>query len=248
MSNNAIIAQTEAERVALPALVDRAAAVLTNARSAAEVLEARDMASVAYDAAKKAARFAKAKNAADSLIAAAHRAQADALTIEAQAKRRLADEYDAAQAADEIAKRTDNLRRGSEVPKQNIGKATSADIGLSRKDIHEARLIRDAEVSDPGIVKRTLDEAIEAGEEPTKAKVRRAVLQRVAPPQAQPAPSRGKQAVREKVCAALITLSGLPPAAEVAKYFRNEDAAIIIDERIDDASEWLAAFAAAWRK
>ena len=56
MSNNAIIAQTEAERVALPALVDRAAAVLSNARSSAEVLEARDMASVAYDAAKKAAR------------------------------------------------------------------------------------------------------------------------------------------------------------------------------------------------
>jgi len=105
MSNNAIIAQTEAERVALPALVDRAAAVLTNARSAAEVLEARDMASVAYDAAKKAARFAKAKNAADSLIAAAHRAQADALTIEAQAKRRLADEYDAAQDRGEVASR-----------------------------------------------------------------------------------------------------------------------------------------------
>jgi hypothetical protein len=41
----------------LPALVDRAAAVLTNARSAAEVLEARDMAATAYDAAKRAARM-----------------------------------------------------------------------------------------------------------------------------------------------------------------------------------------------
>ena len=244
MSNNAIIAQTEAERVALPALVDRAAAVLTNARSAAEVLEARDMASVAYDAAKKAARFAKAKNAADSLIAAAHRAQADALTIEAQAKRRLADEYDAAQERGEVA----TVGKRSQAERLIEAPPSAADIGLSRKDIHEARLIRDAEVSDPGIIKRTLDEAIEAGEEPTKAKVRRAVLQRVAPPQAQPAPSRGKQAVREKVCAALITLSGLPPAAEVAKYFRDEDAAIIVNERINDASEWLAAFAAAWRK
>ena len=97
MPNTAIIAQADADSLALPALVDRAAAVLSNARSSAEVLEARDMASVAYDAAKKAARFAKAKNAADSLIAAAHRAQADALTIEAQANGRLADEYDAAQ-------------------------------------------------------------------------------------------------------------------------------------------------------
>jgi hypothetical protein len=78
MPNTAIIAQADADSLALPALVDRAAAVLSNARSSAEVLEARDMASVAYDAAKKAARFAKAKNAADSLIAAAHRAQADA--------------------------------------------------------------------------------------------------------------------------------------------------------------------------
>ena len=34
----------------------------------------------------------------------------------------------------------------------------------------------------------------------------------------------------------------------VAKYFRDEDIAIIVNERIDDASEWLAAFAAAWRK
>jgi hypothetical protein len=40
-----------------------------------------------------------------------HRAQqADALTIGAQAKRRLADEYDAAQARGEIATRLDNLR------------------------------------------------------------------------------------------------------------------------------------------
>ena len=244
MPNTAIIAQADADSLALPALVDRAAAVLSNARSSAEVLEARDMASVAYDAAKKAARFAKAKNAADSLIAAAHRAQADALTIEAQAKRRLADEYDAAQERGEVA----TVGKRSQAERLIEAPPSAADIGLSRKDIHEARLIRDAEVSDPGIIKRTLDEAIEAGEEPTKAKVRRAVLQRVAPPQAQPAPSRGKQAVREKVCAALITLSGLPPAAEVAKYFRDEDAAIIVNERIDDASEWLAAFAAAWRK
>ena len=38
-----------------------------------------------------------------SLIAAAHRAQADALEIEAQAKRRLADEYDAAQERGAVA-------------------------------------------------------------------------------------------------------------------------------------------------
>ena len=57
--------------------------------------------------------------------------------------------------------------------------ATAADIGLSRKDIHEARIIRDAEKADPGVVRRTVDAAIAAGEEPSKAKVRRAVLETV---------------------------------------------------------------------
>lgn len=159
----------------LPALVDRAAQVLAHARTSAEILEARDMAGVIYDAAKKAARLARAKGAHDSLIADAHRLQADALEIEARAKRRLADEYDAAQERGEIAKATDKLRRGPVVPNENNGKPTTADIGLSRKIIHEAREIRDAEESDPGIVRRTLDEAIEAGEEPTRSKVKAAV-------------------------------------------------------------------------
>lgn len=158
----------------LPALIDRAAAVLTSARSAAEVLEAREMASVAYDAAKRAARIGKAKRAHDSLIAAAHRTQADALEIEAQAKRRLADEYDAAQERGEAATRQNNPGSVGHVPLENMP-ATAAALGLSRKDIHEAREIRDAEQADPGIVRRTLDEAIDAGEEPTRAKVRRVV-------------------------------------------------------------------------
>ena len=52
--------------------------------------------------------------------------------------------------------------------------ATAADLGLSRKDIHDARLLRDAEDADPGIVRRTLDEKLARGEEPTRAAVRRA--------------------------------------------------------------------------
>ena len=82
MSVPAIINQADPS---LPQLVDHAAATFSNARTAAEVLEARDLASFAYDTAKRAARLARAKNAHDELIAAAHRAQADALEIEAQA-------------------------------------------------------------------------------------------------------------------------------------------------------------------
>jgi hypothetical protein len=101
--------------------------------------------------------------ARDTLIAAAHRAQADALEIEAGAKRRLADEYDAAQERGEI--RTANAGRSTSA----LEAPSAADIGLTHKDIHEARTIRDAEAADPGIVRRALDEKLAAGEEPTKA-------------------------------------------------------------------------------
>ncbi len=157
----------------LPHLVDHAAAALANARSAAEVLEAKDYAAFAYDAAKRAARLAKAKGAHDELIAAAHRAQADALEIEAQAKRRLADEYDNAQEQGEVQAhgRPKNLPDG-----KDFTPVTAGDLGLSHKDVHEARVIRDAEEAEPGIVRRTLDEKLTRGEEPTRAALRKMVV------------------------------------------------------------------------
>jgi hypothetical protein len=153
-------------------LVDHAAAALANARTAAEVLEAKDVASFAYDAAKRAARLANAKHAHDELIAAAHRAQADALAIESQAKRRLADEYDQARingTASAQGQRTDLLPDEKKV-------ATAAELGLTHKEIHEARLIRDAEKTEPGIVRRTLNEKLARGEEPTRAALRKMVV------------------------------------------------------------------------
>ena len=233
--------------IALSALVDRAVAALTNARSAAEVLEARDLASFAYDAAKKAARLGKAKRAHDELISAAYRAQADALEIEAAAKRRLADEYDAAQERGEV--QTVGGDRVSNVPKQNNA-PTASEIGLSRKDIHEARIIRDAENADPGIVRRTVNAAIDAGEEPSKAKVRRAVLETARPQTAArstPQPARGRDASISRVRESVVGLCGLPRPAEVAGWLRESDASIIIDERIENAASWLNEFAEAWR-
>lgn len=157
--------------LSLVTLIDDAARTLTGAHSAAEILDARDKASFAYDAAKKAARLAQARDAHNTVIAAAHRAQARALEIEAGAKRRLADEYDAAQERGEAV----GPKGGgdSTVPVRNA--ATVKDLGLTRKQVHEAREIRDAEEVDPGIVSRTLNEAVDAGEEPTRAKVKRAV-------------------------------------------------------------------------
>lgn len=104
-----------------------------------------------------------------------YRAQADALEIESMAKRRLADEYDAAQERGEIAK---GSVRTDIVPEQNdVRPATAAEIGLSRKEIYEARQIRDAEDAEPGIVRRTLDRLVESGEQPTNAAVRRVITE-----------------------------------------------------------------------
>jgi hypothetical protein len=81
----------------------------------------------------------------EKVIAKAHRAQADALEIEAAAKRRLADEYDAAQERGELQRRGGDGTSKVEVP-------TASEIGLTHKDIHEARLIRDAEEAQLGSV------------------------------------------------------------------------------------------------
>jgi hypothetical protein len=161
------------EAASLPALVRSAATKLAAAETSAEVLDARDEAKVAYDAAKVAGRMAKAKKAHDEIITAVYRAQADALEIESLAKRRLADEYDAAQDRGEVATAGGDK---SKIPSQNF--ATVADIGLTHKDVHDARLIRDAEAADPGVTRRALDGMIERGEEPTKAALRR----EIAPP------------------------------------------------------------------
>jgi hypothetical protein len=155
----------------LPGMIDRAAMMLAGAKTAAEVLEARETAGLAYDVAKRAARLHIAKAAHDDLVAAAHRAQADALEIEAAAKRRLADEYDAAQVRGEVKRNGGNR---STVEDRNT--ASASDLGLRRDQIYDARQLRDAEVNDPGIVRRTLDDRLARGEEPTRSALRKMVV------------------------------------------------------------------------
>ena len=169
-----LLAPVPAPSQNLPSLIDRATRMLLGAKTAAEVLEAREVAGLAYDVAKRAARLQRAKGAHDDLVAAAHRAQAHALEIEARAKRRLADEYDAAQARGEVAKVGQYER--ANVENDNVSPATAADLGLRRDQIHEARIIRDAEAADPGVVRRALDDRLERGEEPTRAALRKMVV------------------------------------------------------------------------
>jgi hypothetical protein len=170
-----LLAPVSAPSQDLPSLIDRAASMLSGAKTAAEVLEAREVAGLAYDVAKRAARLQRAKSAHDDLIAATHRAQADALEIEAAAKRRLADEYDAAQARGDVATRQRNPGSVGHVGDHNMPPATAADLGLRRDQIHEARQLRDAEAAEPGIVRRTLDDRLDRGDEPTRTALRKMV-------------------------------------------------------------------------
>ena len=164
---------------ALGALIDGAADRFLQAKNAADILDAQMRAGFAYDAAKAAARMASAKGAHDDVIARVYRLQADALEIESMAKRRLADEYDAAQTRGDVQVRGGD-RKSAEinVPGRNIDhKApTAEDIGLTRKKIHEARQVRDAMEREAGIVRRVLDHILEAGDEPTKAKLNKVIL------------------------------------------------------------------------
>jgi hypothetical protein len=56
------------------------------------------------------------------------------------AKRRLSDEYDGAQERGEVAKHGGG--RNFKVPDRNV-EPSAADIGLTRKQIHESRAVRD---------------------------------------------------------------------------------------------------------
>jgi len=91
---------------------------------------------------KAAAMASYAKQAHDTLLLKVYRAQADALLIEAGAKSRLADEYDAAQDRGDISKQGSHL---------GDGKVSTSDLGLRYDQIHEARQICDAEQRDPSL-------------------------------------------------------------------------------------------------
>jgi hypothetical protein len=89
--------------------------------------------------------------------------------IEARTKMRLAEEYDAAQSRGEIRTRADNQL----IPEQNKLSPSEIDPSLP-KLAFEGRQLLKAEAADPGIVQRTIEERLDAGQEPTKAALREA--------------------------------------------------------------------------
>lgn len=101
--------------------------------------------------------MARAKQAHDEVIGAVYRAQAAALQIESRAKIRLADEFDAAQERNEVQRHGGDR---SKIAGQNLAPASPGDLGLTAKEIHDARKLRDVEQENPGLIARALERRV----------------------------------------------------------------------------------------
>jgi phage N-6-adenine-methyltransferase len=140
----------------LPALIDRARWRLADARTSAEVLEARA-------AAKAALHYAKLQKAANET-------QADCLAMIKRAEIRMADEIDAAQSRGEVATRDDGAAIRDHV--QSSDKiATMDELGLDRRRVAEWRELRDA---GEDVVDRAIQAALDENRAPTNADIQRA--------------------------------------------------------------------------
>ena len=144
----------------LPALIDRARTRLAEARTSAEVLEARA-------AAQAAMHYAKLQKAANET-------QADCLLLIKRAEIRMADEIDAAQRRGEVATdATGGGRPSKTCPKfGQVSPATYDELGFTRQRVAEWREMRDA---GEAVVDEAIQAALDEGRAPTNADIQRAV-------------------------------------------------------------------------
>lgn len=143
-------ASTRPDDGRLPALIDRACQRLAQARTSAEVLEAKAIA----EAALHYARVTKAAN----------ETHADCLRMIVRAEMRMADEIDKGQSEGTIAS-------GGRRPKASEI-LTVSDLARDREQLREWREVRDA---GPEVVEQAIQEALSEGRAPTKTDIQRAI-------------------------------------------------------------------------
>lgn len=142
------LARVTDERASLPSLIDRASGRLMQARSSAEVLEAKAIAEMALHYAR--------------VTKAANESHADCLRIITRAEIRMANEIDAAQ------ERGDLPRRGQHAAHaQGSG---MSDVGIDTRRIAEWRDTRDAGEE---VVEAAIQGALAEGRAPTKSDIRK---------------------------------------------------------------------------
>lgn len=132
-----------------------------------DVIAARRLAALVYAQAKTGGGFSAKMKLKESLEAC-HRIQAGALSIEIGAKLILAEEWEKAGADGKTLK-----GRPKSVPDENA--FTAEEAGLTRKELHEARKLLEAERKQPGIAERAIAARLAQGLEPTRAAIRHAI-------------------------------------------------------------------------
>jgi len=133
------------ETAALPAIIDRARNRLAEARTSAEVLEAKAIAEMAMHYAK--------------VTKAANETHADCLRMIVRAEMRMADEIDRKPNAQ--GRNLPNVQTSDE-------RASFEELGLDRRRVSEWREVRDA---GPEVVEAAIDSALAEGRAPTKADI-----------------------------------------------------------------------------
>lgn len=153
MNEIANIAQVSAGR--LPELLSRAGTRLLEARTSAEVLEAKQLA----EAALHYARVTKAAN----------ETHADCLRIITRAEMRMADEVDRGQASGDVAGQSSHGRTRNSVRSADTDLPTSySDLGIDRRRVSEWRELRDA---GPEAVDQAINTALAEERTPTKSEI-----------------------------------------------------------------------------
>lgn len=149
------------ERTSLPALIDRSRTRLAEARSSAEVLEAKAIA-------ESALHFARITRAANAT-------HADCLRMIVRAEMRLATEIDAGQERGEVARADGSTHHrpaeGVRSP-DTLPPATLDDLGFDRRRVAEWRDTRDAGEE---VVEEAIEQALSEDRAPRKEDIRRAV-------------------------------------------------------------------------
>jgi len=138
----------------LPALIDEASRKLGEARTSAEVLEARAQAQAAMHYAK--------------VTKAATETQADCMKMIVRAEMRMADEIDAGQERGELAKSGE----GRSARVRDADASTYEELGLTRQRVHDFRKVRDAGQE---AVDQVIDRAVSEGRAPSKAEIMREI-------------------------------------------------------------------------
>lgn len=166
-AETAVAVVTPESAAPVVAAMDQRLSIANSLIDEGDVMAARRLADMVYKEAKLGGEFSAKAHLRESLEAC-HRVQAGALSIEVKAKMLLAEEWERAGAEGKTLK-----GRPKSVPDENA--FTAAEAGLTRKELHEAKKLLDAERKQPGIAERAIAARLAQGLEPTRASLRHAI-------------------------------------------------------------------------